>query len=67
MSDAPKTTSAMLIQILQDLSEIKTETKRIADHEARIRSLEKFVWSASILTAIVTGLIVSILNKTLGA
>jgi hypothetical protein len=56
----------MLVQILQDLAEIKTETKRIADHETRIRSLEKFVWSASLLSAVLTGLIITFVNKTLG-
>lgn len=57
----------MLLQIIQDLAEIKNETKRIADHEVRIRSLEKFVWSASILSAVMTGLIVTIVNQALGA
>jgi len=66
MSDPRPTQSAMLVQILQDLAEIKTETKRIADHETRIRSLEKFVWSASLLSAVLTGLIITFVNKTLG-
>ena len=67
MSEPRPTQSAMLVQILQDLAEIKTETKRIADHETRIRSLEKFVWSASLLSAVLTGLIITFVNKTLGA
>lgn len=57
----------MLVQIIQDLAVIKAETKKLADHETRIRSLEKFVWSASIVSAILTGLIITLVNKTLGA
>jgi hypothetical protein len=68
VSEQPKPTqSAMLIQILQDLAEIKSETKRIADHETRIRSLEKFVWSASILSALLTAGVITIINRALGA
>ncbi len=69
MSDQqkPSTQSAMLVQILQDLAVIKAETHRIADHETRIRTLEKFVWSASILSAVLTGLIITLVNKALGA
>lgn len=63
----PPTNAAMLTQILQDLAVIKAETKRIADHETRIRSLEKFVWSASLVSAVLTGLIITLVNKTLGA
>jgi len=67
-NEQPKPTqSAMLIQILQDLAEIKSETKRIADHETRIRSLEKFVWSASILSALLTAGAITLINRALGA
>jgi hypothetical protein len=62
----PPSQSAMLVQILQDLAVIKEETKRITDHETRIRSLEKFVWSASILSAVLTAGIITIINKTIG-
>jgi len=61
------TNAAMLTQILQDLAVIKAETKRITDHETRIRALEKFVWSASLASAVLTGLIITLVNKTLGA
>lgn len=67
MSDARPTQSEMLVQIIQDLAVIKAETKRIADHETRIRSLEKFVWSASLLSAVLASLVVTVINKTLGA
>ena len=66
MNEPKPTNAAMLIQILQDLAVIKQETKRIADHETRIRSLEKFVWSASILSAVLTGLVITAVNKALG-
>jgi len=65
--ESKPTQSAMLMQILQDLAVIKAETKRIADHETRIRSLEKFVWSASLLSAVLASLVVTVINKTLGA
>jgi hypothetical protein len=67
MSEPRPTQSAMLVQILQDLAVIKSETKRIADHETRIRSLEKFVWSASILSALLTAGAITLINRVLGA
>lgn len=67
MSETRPSQSEMLVQIIQDLAVIKAETKKLADHETRIRSLEKFVWSASIVSAILTGLIITLVNKTLGA
>ena len=67
MSESRPTQSEMLLQILQDLAVIKAETKKLADHETRIRSLEKFVWSASLISAVLTGLIITLVNKALGA
>lgn len=63
----PRTQAQMLVQILQDLAEIKSETKRIADHESRIRALEKIIWSASMLTAVASAVIVTLINNALGA
>jgi hypothetical protein len=67
MSESRPSQSEMLVQILQDLAVIKAETKKLADHETRIRSLEKFVWSASLISAVLTGLIITLVNKALGA
>lgn len=67
MSETRPSQSEMLVQILQDLAVIKAETKKLADHETRIRSLEKFVWSASLISAVLTGLIITLVNKALGA
>jgi hypothetical protein len=64
---APLTQGQMLVQILQDLAEIKAETKRIADHEERIRTLEKIIWSASLLCAIGSAVIVTLINNMIGA
>jgi hypothetical protein len=63
----PRTQSQMLVQILQDLAEIKSETRRIADHETRIRTLEKIIWSASLLCALGTAVIVTLINNVIGA
>lgn len=60
------TDSQMLVQILQDLAVIKAETQRIADHESRIRALEKIIWSASLLCAIGSAVIVTVINNLLG-
>lgn len=67
MSESRPSQSEMLVQILQDLAVIKAETKKLADHETRIRSLEKFVWSASLISAVLTGLIITLVNKAIGA
>lgn len=66
MPDIPKTQSAMLVQILQDVAEIKNETKRIADHETRLRFVEKMLWLAMPLYAIASSIITAMVTKQIG-
>ena len=62
---------ALLLQIVQDMAEIKADIKAVADHEARIRELEKARWSSAwltgLLSAAISSIIVTIIIKSLGA
>jgi hypothetical protein len=76
------TQSALLLQVIQDLAEIKAEIKadrgwriRIEslfdDHEDRVRLLEKRAWSTAWLTAAasagLTAMVVGLINTQLGS
>lgn len=73
MPEQPKPTSqtALLLQIVQDMAEIKADIKAVADHETRIRDLEKARWSSAwltgVLSAILSSAIVAVIIKSLGA
>jgi hypothetical protein len=66
MPDLPKTQSAMLVQILQDVAEIKNETKRIADHETRLRFVERMLWLAMPVYAIACSIITAMVTTQIG-
>lgn len=73
MSEQPKLTSqtALLVQLVQDVAEIKADIKAVQDHETRIRELERARWSSAwltgLLSAAISSTIVAIILKTIGA
>jgi len=85
MSETPTRStsqSQLLLQVIQDLAEIKAEFRadrqwrerveqRIEDHEIRVRELEKArwqtAWVTSVASAVLTALIVFLVNSNLGA
>ena len=40
----PSNQTTLLLQLVQDMAEIKADIKSVADHETRIRELEKARW-----------------------
>ena len=66
----PSNQTALLLQIVQDMAEIKADIKSVADHELRIRELEKARWSSAWLTGLlsagVSSVFVAIILNTLG-
>jgi hypothetical protein len=67
----PSSQTALLVQLVQDMAEIKADIKAVQDHETRIRELERARWSSAwltgLLSAAVSSTIVAIILKTLGA
>lgn len=67
----PSSQTALLVQLVQDLAEIKADLRAVSDHETRIRDLEKARWSSAwitgLLSAIVTSAIVAVIINSLGA
>lgn len=63
--------TALLVQLVQDIAEIKADIKAVADHELRIRELEKARWSSAwltgLLSAAISSIVVAIIIKALGA
>jgi cell division protein FtsX len=57
----PSSQTALLLQIVQDMAEIKADIKAVADHETRIRELEKARWSSAWLTGLLSSGISAIL------
>jgi hypothetical protein len=57
----PSNQTALLLQILQDMAEIKADIKSVADHELRIRELEKARWSSAWLTGLLSSGISAVL------
>jgi hypothetical protein len=67
----PSSQTALLLQLVQDVAEIKASITSVADHETRIRELEKARWSSAWLTGLlsagVSSVIVAIIIKSVGA
>jgi hypothetical protein len=66
----PTSQTALLLQIVQDMAEIKADIKSVADHETRIRELEKARWSSAWLTGLlssgISGIIYIVITNQLG-
>jgi hypothetical protein len=73
MSDdiKPPSNQALLLQLVQDIAEVKAKLNVVADHEERIRSLEKAryqsAWLISVLTAGLSSAFVYFIIKALGS
>lgn len=69
-SPKPSNQTALLLQIVQDMAEIKADIKAVADHETRIRELEKARWSSAWLTGLlsagISSVFVAIILNTIG-
>ena len=72
--DQPKRPSSqvsLLLQLVQDVADIKAGIQSVADHETRIRELEKARWSSAWLTGLlsagVSSVIVAIIIRSVGA
>jgi hypothetical protein len=67
----PSSQTALLLQLVQDVADIKAGITSVADHETRIRELEKARWSSAWLTGLlsagVSSVIVAIIIKSVGA
>ena len=68
--EKPPTNQALLLRIVQDLADVKAKMVILADHETRIRELEKARWSSawliSILSAALSSGVVFFIVKSLG-
>ncbi len=62
--------TALLIQLVQDVAEIKTGLASISDHETRLRELERARWSSAwltgLLSAAISSTVIAIILKSLG-
>ena len=67
----PPSNQALLLQLVQDLAEVKAQLRVVSDHEERIRQLEKAryqsAWLISVLTAGLSSSLVFFIAKALGA
>lgn len=67
----PPSNQALLLRLVEDLAEVKAKLNIVADHEERIRSLEKAryqsAWLISILTAGLSSSLVYFIVRALGA
>jgi len=67
----PSSQTALLLQLVQDVADIKAGITSVADHETRIRELEKARWSSAWLTGLlsagVSSVIVAIIIRSVGA
>ena len=63
MSERPPSNTAVILRIVSEIE------KKLDDFEARIRALEKSVWSnailQSVMTAGITGIVVAVLVRSL--
>jgi cell division protein FtsX len=50
----PNSQTALLVQLVQDVAEIKAGISSVQDHEMRIRELEKARWSSAWLTGLLS-------------
>jgi hypothetical protein len=55
----PTSQTALLVQLVQDLAEIKADIRAVSDHETRIRELERARWSSAWLTGLLSAAISS--------
>jgi cell division protein FtsX len=66
----PSSQTTLLLQLVQDVADIKAGITSVADHETRIRELEKARWSSAWLTGLlsagVSSVFVAIILNTLG-
>ena len=66
----PSSQTALLLQLVQDVADIKAGIQSVADHETRIRELEKARWSSAWLTGLlsagVSSVFVAIILNTIG-
>jgi cell division protein FtsX len=66
----PSSQTSLLLQLVQDVADIKAGITSVADHETRIRELEKARWSSAWLTGLlsagVSSVFVAIILNTLG-
>ena len=66
----PSSQTALLLQLVQDVADIKAGITSVADHETRIRELEKARWSSAWLTGLlsagVSSVIVAIIIRSVG-
>ena len=66
----PSSQTALLLQLVQDVADIKAGITSVADHETRIRELEKARWSSAWLTGLLSAgvsyVFVAIILNTLG-
>ena len=66
----PSNQTTLLLQLVQDVADIKAGITSVADHETRIRELEKARWSSAWLTGLlsagVSSVFVAIILNTLG-
>lgn len=66
----PSSQTALLLQLVQDVADIKAGIQSVADHETRIRELEKARWSSAwitgLLSAGVSSVFVAIILNTIG-
>lgn len=72
MSDdlKPPSNQALLLRLIEDLAEVKAKLNHLADHEERIRALEKARWQSawliSTLTAALSSVLVFFIVRALG-
>lgn len=70
MTEPRPTQTNLLIQIVQDIAEIKATVKNYADLELRVRDLEKARWSSAWLTGLlsagISGGLVALIIKMIG-
>jgi len=73
MSDEirPPSNQALLLRVVEDIADIKAKLDVVADHEERIRALEKAryqsAWLISVLTAGLSSGLVYLIARAIGA
>jgi len=62
MPEQPRSNqTALLVQLVQDVAEIKAGISSVQDHETRIRELERARWSSAWLTGLLSSGISAVL------
>lgn len=66
----PQSNQALLVRLVQDMAEVKAQLRVVADHEDRIRELEKAryssAWITSLLSAGLSSAVVYFIIKLVG-